>query len=46
MKNRDPYRFHLACVTTSIMMTGLLIQTGLPAFAPKHPEREPYFGET
>ena len=46
MKNRAPNRLHLGCVTTTMLVNGLLIQTGSPTFAQKHPEREAYFGET
>ena len=40
------HRWHLGCVTATMLVTGLLIQMGSPVFAQKHPEREAYFGET
>lgn len=38
--------FHRTIITIMVMMVGLFIQTGLPAIAQTHPEREAYFGET
>ena len=38
--------WHLGCVTATVFLIGLLIQTGSPTYAQKNPEREAYFGET
>jgi len=46
MRNRAPHLVHLGCVAAIMLVAGLLIQTGAPAFAQKQPEREAYFGET
>ena len=46
MKSRTLRRMSLGCVTATMLLAGLLIQTGSPAYAQTHPEREAYFGET
>ena len=46
MQNRVLFRVHLGSTITTLLLAGLLIQTGQEAFAQPAPEREAYFGET